>query len=145
MRAALERQPWDVVLSDYVMPGFDALAALALLKEHSPGVPFIVVSGSVGEDTAVAAMKAGATDYLMKDRLQRLAPAVTRVLAESGVERERRRLEDQLLQSQRMEAVGQLAAGGAPDLHKVLPPLVGARGLRPPAPPGGPAARDAIG
>src|SRR3989442_10584694 len=76
MRQALARQPWDVVLSDYSMPRFDAPAALALLQEHAVAVPFIVVSGSVGEDTAVAAMKAGATDYVMKDRMQRLpAPA----------------------------------------------------------------------
>src|SRR2546422_10502079 len=69
MRQALARQPWDVVLSDYSMPRFDAPAALALLQEHAVAVPFIVVSGSVGEDTAVAAMKAGATDYVMKDRM----------------------------------------------------------------------------
>src|SRR3989442_5779877 len=75
MRQALARQPWDVVLSDYSMPRFDAPAALALLQEHAVAVPFIVVSGSVGEDTAVAAMKAGATDYVMKDRMQRLPPA----------------------------------------------------------------------
>src|SRR2546427_4011738 len=74
MRQAIARQPWDVVLSDYSRPRFDAPAALALLQEHAVAVPFIVVSGSVGEDTAVAAMKAGATDYVMKDRMQRLAP-----------------------------------------------------------------------
>src|SRR5213594_1090574 len=83
MRQALARQPWDVVLSDYSMPHFDAPAALALLQEHAVDVPFIVVSGSVGEDTAVAVMRAGATDYLMKDRLQRLAPAVGRAVERS--------------------------------------------------------------
>src|SRR3989442_11935203 len=97
MRQALARQPWDVVLSDYPMPRFDAPAALALLQEHAVAVPFIVVSGSVGEDTAVAAMKAGATDYVMKDRMQRLAPAVGRAVEEAGGRRERRRLEEQLL------------------------------------------------
>src|SRR3989454_8450923 len=81
MRQALARQPWDVVLSDYSMPRFDAPAALALLQEHAVDVPFIVVSGSVGEDNVVAAMKAGATDYVMKDRGQRLAPAVGRAVA----------------------------------------------------------------
>ncbi|HEY6852714.1 MAG TPA: ATP-binding protein, partial [Gemmatimonadales bacterium] len=144
MRAALERQPWDVVLSDYVMPGFDALAALALLKEHTPGVPFIVVSGSVGEDTAVAAMKAGATDYLMKDRLQRLAPAVTRVLAESAAERERRRLQEQLLHAQKMEAVGQLAAGVAHDFNNVLTAVLGSTELLLLDTPAGAATREEI-
>src|SRR5437867_1664766 len=84
MREALARQPWDVVLSDYTMPHFDAPAALALLQEHAVDVPFIVVSGSVGEDTAVAAMKAGATDYVMKDRMQRLASAVGRAGEDDG-------------------------------------------------------------
>src|SRR3989442_9834260 len=70
--AALERGPWDVVLSDYYLPSLEAPAALALVRERLPDIPFLVVSGSVGEDTAVAAMKSGATDYIMKDRLQRL-------------------------------------------------------------------------
>src|SRR2546422_10301108 len=108
MRQALARQPWDVVLSDYTMPHFDAPAALALLQEHAVDVPFIVVSGSVGEDTAVAVMRAGATDYLMKDRLQRLAPAVGRAVEDAAVRHERRRAEGRLVLAAKLEAVGRL-------------------------------------
>src|SRR4051812_35168197 len=67
MHDALRREPWDLVISDYVMPQFTGLAALAALQEHDLDIPFIIVSGHIGEDTAVAAMKAGAHDYLMKD------------------------------------------------------------------------------
>src|SRR5262245_43562399 len=63
MRAALERQAWDVVISDYAMARFDAMAALALIKEKGLDLPFIIVSGTVGEETAVAAMRAGAHDF----------------------------------------------------------------------------------
>src|SRR5207247_10533474 len=87
---ALERGPWDVVLSDYYLPALEAPAALALVRDRLPDIPFLVVSGSVGEDTAVAAMKSGATDYIMKDRLQRLAPARERA-SEGGVGRRGRR------------------------------------------------------
>jgi two-component system, cell cycle sensor histidine kinase and response regulator CckA len=126
LRAALSRQTWDVVLSDYYLPGFDAPAALAVVREHGADVPFIVVSGSVGEDTAVAAMKAGATDYLMKDRLQRLAPAIARAVEDAGIRRERRRLEQQFLHAQKMEAVGRLAGGLAHDFNNVLTAILGA-------------------
>src|SRR5437773_8903057 len=81
--AALERGPWDVVLSDYYLPALEAPAALALVRDRLPDSPFLVVSGSVGEDAAVAAMKSGATDYIMKDRLQRLAPARERAREEA--------------------------------------------------------------
>src|SRR5688572_15936913 len=89
MRAALARQSWDVVISDYVMPRFSGLAALRILQERGLDLPFLIVSGHIGEETAVAAMKAGAHDYLMKDRLARLVPAVERELREADVRRAR--------------------------------------------------------
>src|SRR2546425_4432965 len=109
MRATLVRQPWDVVLSDYTMPGFDAPAALAVLQDHGSDAPFIVVSGSVGEDTAVAAMRAGATDYIMKDRLQRLRPAVAPAGAGARGPRRRPRPGPPVLPGRKMDAVGPLA------------------------------------
>jgi PAS domain S-box-containing protein len=83
MREALARQPWDVVISDYHLPQFDAPAALATLKEAGLDIPFIVVSGTIGEETAVALIKAGAQDCLGKENLARLAPAVGREIADA--------------------------------------------------------------
>jgi signal transduction histidine kinase len=82
MRGALARQTWDLVTADWSMPKFTAPAALGILKEKQLDVPFIIVSGTIGEDTAVEAMRAGAHDYLLKDRLKRLVPAVERALRE---------------------------------------------------------------
>jgi len=94
MRAALDRHEWDVVVSDYVMPRFSGLAALRILQERGLDLPFLIVSGHIGEETAVAAMKAGAHDYLMKDRLARLVPAVERELREAEVRRARHLAEE---------------------------------------------------
>jgi signal transduction histidine kinase/CheY-like chemotaxis protein len=82
MAAALIEQPWDLVVSDYNLPGFSGTDALQLLREHALDTPFIVVSGCIGEEAAVTLMKAGADDYVMKDNLARLAPAVERSLKE---------------------------------------------------------------
>ena len=94
--AALERQSWDIVVADYTMPGFTGTAALTLLRQHDADLPFIFVSGTIGEDAAVAAMRTGAHDYLMKGSLKRLIPAVERELRDAGVRRERRRVEARL-------------------------------------------------
>jgi two-component system, cell cycle sensor histidine kinase and response regulator CckA len=83
MKAALEAHRWDVVIADYALPGFSAPAALSILKSEGLDLPFIIVSGTIGEDTAVAAMKAGAHDYLMKGNLARLIPAIQRELREA--------------------------------------------------------------
>lgn len=80
---------WDVVLSDYELPQFDGMRALALVREHDASLPFILVSGTMGEERAVAAMKNGASDYLLKDRLSRLGPAVAHALEQRGLWRER--------------------------------------------------------
>jgi PAS domain S-box-containing protein len=78
MRAALERKPWDVVICDWSMPTFSGRAALDLLKELQLDLPFIIVSGTIGEEHAVEAMRAGAHDFVLKDKLVRLAPAIER-------------------------------------------------------------------
>jgi signal transduction histidine kinase len=90
MRAALAAGEWDVVLSDHTMPRFDVNQALSILRERGLDVPFIVISGSVGEEVAVGAMKAGAHDFFLKDRLTRLGSAIDRELREAEVRRERK-------------------------------------------------------
>lgn len=97
MELALEQSPtWDIVLADYSMPQFSALAALSLLKEWGLDLPFVIVSGKIGEDTAVAAMKAGAHDYLVKGKLARLIPAVERELREAVLREEYRAAQQRL-------------------------------------------------
>ena len=90
MRAALQQNDWDAIISDYQMPAFDGLAALELYQELNIDIPFIIVSGAIGEETAVKVMKAGAHDYLLKDKLARLGPAIRRELHETELRKERR-------------------------------------------------------
>jgi two-component system, cell cycle sensor histidine kinase and response regulator CckA len=100
MRAALGAREWDVILCDYSMPHFNALAALALLEETGLDTPFIIISGTVGEESAVEAMRAGAQDYLMKDKLARLAPTIEREIQEAENRRARRQAEAELRASE---------------------------------------------
>ncbi len=99
MRAALERD-WDLVLSDYSMPGFSGPEGLEVLRASGRDLPFIIVSGTIGEETAVKALKAGAHDFLVKDRLARLMPAIERELREAASRYSRRATERALLQSE---------------------------------------------
>ncbi len=102
MEAALDRHPWDLVIGDYSMPGFSGPAALALLRARDLDTPFIFVSGTIGEDVAVEAMKAGAQDFLTKGNLRRLTPAIDRELRDAAVRRERRRAQTDLLERARL-------------------------------------------
>jgi DNA-binding NtrC family response regulator len=90
MKAALEERTWDVVISDYVMPRFGGLEALKVLRESGQDLPFIIVSGKIGEDIAVGAMKAGAHDYILKGNLARLVPAIEREIKDAETRRQRR-------------------------------------------------------
>ena len=96
MREALRTHSWDIVLCDFSLPGFNATSALATLQETSLDIPFIVVSGSIGDETAIELMRNGARDYLMKNNMARLAPAVERELREAALRREQRAAEKRL-------------------------------------------------
>jgi signal transduction histidine kinase len=122
--AALDRCPWDIVLSDYSMPQFSGPDALQLVKARGLDLPFIIVSGVVGEEVAVRAMRSGAHDYVLKQSLARLSPAVERELREARLRAERKRMHDQLLISDRMVSVGTLAAGVAHELNNPLAALI---------------------
>jgi len=99
MLQALRQRPWDVIVSDYLMPKFSGLAALSVLHDIGLDLPFIIVSGNIGEDIAVRAMKAGAHDYIIKGNFTRLIPAIERELRDADVRRERIRADEQLTES----------------------------------------------
>jgi PAS domain S-box-containing protein len=96
MKSALDSGNWDIVLSDYVMPRFSGMSAIKIVQQFDPNLPLIVISGQIGEDTAVDAMKAGAHDFILKGNLTRLGPAIERELADADNRRRRKKAEDEL-------------------------------------------------
>ena len=128
--AALKRESLDLILADYTLPSFDGLSALRIAQQDSPDVPFIFVSGTLGEDVAIEALKTGATDYVLKTRLARLGPAVNRALREARERSDRKRAEALLAGEKRilemiakgellpaiLDALCQLVEGQLPDV-----------------------------
>ncbi len=110
---ALQEGPWDVILSDYMMPTLDGRKALEIVRRRGIDTPFIIVSGTIGEETAVEAMRAGANDYLLKGNLTRLCPAVERELREAASRRKRTQAEQSL---ERTEEYNRALLEAIPDM-----------------------------
>jgi two-component system cell cycle sensor histidine kinase/response regulator CckA len=127
----LERRHFDVIFADCALPQLDGLHALELARRLAPATPFIFVSGTLREELAIESLRSGATDYVLKDRLNRLAPAVRRAISEVEERARSQKMEMRLRQAQRLEAVGTLAGGIAHDFNNILTIIKGYTSLLP--------------
>ena len=125
MSASLDNRTWDVVICNFSLPHFGGPDALRLLRGSNPDTPFIYVSALIGEDAAVAALKQGAHDYVMKGSLKRLLPAIQRELKEAEQRFEKAQLERQRRHQERFESIGRLAGGIAHDFNNLIGAITG--------------------
>jgi two-component system cell cycle sensor histidine kinase/response regulator CckA len=122
---ALQKDSFDLILADCKLPGFSGLQALEIAHALKPEIPFVFVSGTIGEETAIESLRNGATDYVLKDHLSGLAPAVRRALTEATERTMCRQLQHRLREAARLEAVSTLSNGIAHDFNNILTIILG--------------------
>jgi signal transduction histidine kinase len=125
LRTLLAAHEFNVILSDYRLPEFDGMEALDISRELKPEVPFIFVSGMMGEEIAIESLRHGATDYVLKDRLTRLVPAIRRALGEAEERRVNQELQRRLLEAERLQTVTTLSEGISHDFNNIFTIILG--------------------